>query len=119
VSTNQINGFLFFFSFCFFHWVCVRCCCWWRQLPKLNRTTGKLTILAITDTPTSPDGLTNRPTEVLSYDQKVSLLGRPKLGENTRLQIRVKESKEFKVFILYAHLLISKGKGKEMRNQDN
>ncbi|XP_046652927.1 sodium/calcium exchanger 1-like isoform X1 [Daphnia pulicaria] len=48
------------------------------------------------DTPTSPDGLTNRPAEVLSYDQKVSLLGRPKLGENTRLQIRVKESKEFK-----------------------
>jgi hypothetical protein len=49
------------------------------------------------DTPTSPDGLTNRPAEGLSYDQKVSLLGRPKLGENTRLQIRVKESKEFKV----------------------
>ncbi|EFX80619.1 hypothetical protein DAPPUDRAFT_50984 [Daphnia pulex] len=48
------------------------------------------------DEPRHPDGLTNRPAEVLSYDQKVSLLGRPKLGENTRLQIRVKESKEFK-----------------------
>ncbi|KAI9560959.1 hypothetical protein GHT06_011915 [Daphnia sinensis] len=47
------------------------------------------------DTPTA-ESLTNLPAGGLSYDQKVSLLGRPKLGENTRLQIRVKESKEFK-----------------------
>jgi hypothetical protein len=67
-------------------------------LPNSARPLDKLTFLYTnTDTPTSPDGLTNRPAEVLSYDQKVSLLGRPKLGENTRLQIRVKESKEFKV----------------------
>ena len=56
-----------------------------------------LSLSRYSDTPTSPEGLTNRPAEVLSYDQKVSLLGRPKLGESTRLQIRVKESKEFKV----------------------
>lgn len=54
---------------------------------------GKQTI---SDTPTA-ESLTNLPAGGLSYDQKVSLLGRPKLGENTRLQIRVKESKEFKV----------------------
>ncbi|XP_059350666.1 sodium/calcium exchanger 3-like isoform X2 [Daphnia carinata] len=47
------------------------------------------------DTPTA-ESLTNLPAGGLSYDQKVALLGRPKLGENTRLQIRVKESKEFK-----------------------
>ena len=41
--------------------------------------------------------MSNRPANVLSEEQKVALLGRPKLGENTRLQIRVKESKEFKV----------------------
>lgn len=49
------------------------------------------------ETPVSPDSLSNRPANVLSEEQKVALLGRPKLGENTRLQIRVKESKEFKV----------------------
>lgn len=64
----------------------------WRELQKMF-----LSLSRYLDTPTSPEGLTNRPAEVLSYDQKVSLLGRPKLGESTRLQIRVKESKEFKV----------------------
>lgn len=47
----------------------------------------------------NPDSLTNRPTNILSEEQKVALLGRPRLGENIRLQIRVKESKEFKVRI--------------------
>lgn len=99
MSTNQINGFLLFSFLSFLFGV--------RPVLLLvatidhcqTRTTGKkLTrFYTTTDTPTSPDGLTNRPAEVLSYDQKVSLLGRPKLGENTRLQIRVKESKEFKV----------------------
>jgi len=35
----------------------------------------------------------------LSEEEKVALLGRPKLGEITRSQIRIKESKEFKVYI--------------------
>ena len=33
----------------------------------------------------------------LSEEEKVAMLGRPKLGETTRSQIRIKESKEFKV----------------------
>ena len=32
-----------------------------------------------------------------SAEEKVAMLGRPKLGETTRCQIRIKESKEFKV----------------------
>ncbi|XP_063232108.1 sodium/calcium exchanger 3 isoform X3 [Bacillus rossius redtenbacheri] len=34
--------------------------------------------------------------EDLTMDDKMALLGRPRLGENTRVQIRIKESKEFK-----------------------
>lgn len=33
----------------------------------------------------------------LSEEEKIALLGKPKLGEATRAQIRIKESKEFKV----------------------
>lgn len=36
--------------------------------------------------------------EDLTPDEKVALLGKPRLGEITRVQIRVKESKEFKVY---------------------
>lgn len=35
--------------------------------------------------------------EELTEDDKMALLGKPKLGEVTRAQIRIKESKEFKV----------------------
>lgn len=35
--------------------------------------------------------------EELTEEDKMALLGKPKLGEVTRAQIRVKESKEFKV----------------------
>jgi len=38
----------------------------------------------------------NLPISKLSDEEKVALLGRPKLGEVNRTQIRVKESKEFK-----------------------
>merc|ERR1719346_575520 len=34
--------------------------------------------------------------EDLTEEEKIALLGRPCLGQNTRLQIRIKESKEFK-----------------------
>merc|ERR1711997_49804 len=34
--------------------------------------------------------------EELTEEEKTSLLGRPCLGANTRIQIRIKESKEFK-----------------------
>ena len=44
----------------------------------------------------------NRQPNSLSFDEKVALLGRPKLGEITRSQIRIKESKEFKVIIRVA-----------------
>ena len=42
----------------------------------------------------------------LSFDEKVALLGKPKLGEITHSQIRIKESKEFKVKILLLLLLL-------------
>lgn len=35
--------------------------------------------------------------EDLTEDDKIALLGRPKAGENVRAQLRIKESKEFKV----------------------
>merc|ERR1712180_282693 len=34
--------------------------------------------------------------EELTEEEKIALLGRPCLGANTRIQIRIKESKEFK-----------------------
>ena len=34
--------------------------------------------------------------EDLTEDEKIALLGRPRLGDVTKLQIRIKESKEFK-----------------------
>ena len=33
----------------------------------------------------------------LSEEEKIALLGKPKLGTNTRTQIRIKENKEYKV----------------------
>jgi len=44
----------------------------------------------------SSDHVSNRPTNTLSEEEKVALLGKPRLGEVTRTQIRIKESKEFK-----------------------
>ena len=35
--------------------------------------------------------------EELTEEEKIALLGRPCLGANTRIQIRIRESKEFKV----------------------
>lgn len=35
--------------------------------------------------------------ETLTEDEKVALLGRPRLGDITKIQIRIRESKEFKV----------------------
>ena len=37
--------------------------------------------------------------EDLTEEDKMALLGRPRLGDITRAQIRIKESKEFKVSI--------------------
>ena len=44
------------------------------------------------------DHINNKPVDSLTEEEKVALLGRPRLGEVTRAQIRIKESKEFKVF---------------------
>ena len=35
--------------------------------------------------------------EDLTEEEKVALLGRPRLGDITKIQIRIRESKEFKV----------------------
>lgn len=35
--------------------------------------------------------------DTLTAIEKIALLGKPKLGELTKVQIRIKESKEFKV----------------------
>merc|ERR1719435_122721 len=40
--------------------------------------------------------LDNKDPEDLTEEEKIALLGRPCLGANTRIQIRIKESKEFK-----------------------
>lgn len=37
--------------------------------------------------------------ETLTEEEKVALLGRPKLGDFIKIQIRIRESKEFKVSI--------------------
>jgi solute carrier family 8 (sodium/calcium exchanger) len=39
--------------------------------------------------------------EELTEEEKMALLGRPRLGDITRAQVRVKESKEFKVSRMY------------------
>ena len=35
--------------------------------------------------------------EELTEVEKIALLGRPRLGDHTKIQIRIKENKEFKV----------------------
>ena len=35
--------------------------------------------------------------ETLTEEEKIALLGRPRLGDVTKIQIRIRESKEFKV----------------------
>ena len=44
--------------------------------------------------------------EDLTEEEKIALLGRPCLGNNTKLQIRIRESKEFKVTILLEYTCI-------------
>ena len=39
--------------------------------------------------------------EDLTEEEKIALLGRPRLGDVTKIQIRIRESKEFKVNIHY------------------
>ena len=44
--------------------------------------------------------------EDLTEEEKIALLGRPRLGDVTKIQIRIRESKEFKVHtiqILFPH----------------
>ena len=42
--------------------------------------------------------------EDLTEEEKIALLGRPCLGNNSRIQIRIRESKEFKVRLLACYL---------------
>ena len=45
--------------------------------------------------------------EALTEEEKIALLGRPVLGDVTKIQIRIRESKEFKVnFILFLEKII-------------
>jgi len=41
--------------------------------------------------------------EDLTEEEKVALLGRPRLGDITKIQIRIRESKEFKVNQEFRH----------------
>ena len=43
------------------------------------------------------DELDAKKPEELTEEEKIALLGRPRLGDVTKIQIRIKESKEFKV----------------------
>ena len=53
----------------------------------------------------------------LSEEEKVAMLGRPKLGETTRSQIRIKESKEFKVRPdLFMCVLLASSSAKRSQN---
>ena len=42
--------------------------------------------------------------EELTEEEKIALLGRPCLGNNPKLQIRIRESREFKVNVLVESL---------------
>ena len=43
------------------------------------------------------DELDQKDPEELTEVEKIAMLGRPKLGDITKIEIRIKESKEFKV----------------------
>ena len=43
--------------------------------------------------------------ESLTEEEKIALLGRPRLGDVTKIQIRIRESKEFKVHFSFAFSL--------------
>ena len=52
--------------------------------------------------PHSPEGVNYaeidaKDPETLTEEEKIALLGRPRLGDITKISIRIKESKEFKV----------------------
>ena len=46
--------------------------------------------------------------ETLTEEEKVAMLGRPRLGDITKIQIRIRESKEFKVIPFPAFLTFQK-----------
>lgn len=49
------------------------------------------------------NGLPEKTEEELSEDEKIALLGKPRLGEVCKAQIRIKESREFKVSALFSY----------------
>jgi hypothetical protein len=58
---------------------------------------GVLTILIFRLEGVNYEELDAKDPEDLTEDEKVALLGRPRLGDITKIQIRIRESKEFKV----------------------
>ncbi len=71
---------------------------------------GFLTIFFINAEGVNYDEIDAKDPETLTEVEKIALLGRPRLGDVTKIQIRIKESKEFKVWwirsILLKHNLI-------------
>ena len=58
--------------------------------------------------------------EDLTEEEKVALLGRPCHGDNSRIMIRIRESKEFKVtFVLMKRPLLTGLLVAELRGQDD
>ena len=47
--------------------------------------------------------------EDLTEEEKIALLGRPRLGDVTKIQIRIRESKEFKVKMIFWECTIFAG----------
>ena len=45
--------------------------------------------------------LGGKDTSKLTHDEKVALMGKPMVSETSRIQIRIRESKEFKVIHCY------------------
>ena len=44
--------------------------------------------------------------ETLTEEEKIALLGRPRLGDITKIQIGIRESKEFKVYVNSVHCIL-------------
>lgn len=71
---------------------------------------GDITLSHSASTPLPAEGVNYdeidaKDPETLTEVEKIALLGRPRLGDVTKVQIRVKESKEFKVGDFIAILL--------------
>lgn len=85
-----------FFCFCFYPSIPFACILYLKKIQNQKQTKSKICAddelaNAITEAESkAPEDLTER--------DKIALLGRPRIGDINRAQLRIKESKEFKVY---------------------